>query len=120
MAWDNSIKTISTQTYEIVAGATNAQYVGIESNEVHVTVTYQTGGSLLMIGPGSGGTTLTAAQLAGYHSSLSYVQIRNNDLNHLDGPCGFYLAAIGGTSVASITKEYSNEPGVTLTFQNNG
>lgn len=112
MRSDQQADYLSTQTYYLVAGVTNAVYLPIQPGLLQTQLNFITGGSLLMIAGSTAGGTLTAAQLAAYHNSLSFAQVSNNSVHHIDGPAGFYIAAIGATVVAAVIREFSSPNGV--------
>lgn len=93
----DSIFSVGVTQIAVPVGATVAVFVQGQAGQNSMLYRNLTGGTLLNLGCGASGTTLTAAQLVSVGLSGGYVLTTAE--YSVDGPANFYLAAPGATQV---------------------
>lgn len=96
----DSIYSIGTTQIAVPVGNTVAVFIKGQAGQNSMLYRNLTGGTLLNLGSGASGTTLTAAQLVAVGLSGGYVLTTAE--YSVDGPASFYLAAPGATQVVCL------------------
>lgn len=89
---------VSPQVRYIPTGITTAVLMQPVAGEASSAIKYYSGGSLLVMQAPVGTTSPGASLVAGYSNLLYYVAATSEAINW-DGPCRYYLAAVGATVV---------------------
>src|SRR4051812_45642473 len=97
----NSIFGLGTTLIAVPPGATQAVLVTPVAGQIFTRIKYQSGGTLEIIGLGTAGATLTAAQLVS-NSGGHYLVGNTEAPITLTGAPAFYLSSLSATTVVMV------------------
>lgn len=93
---NDGVYGLGTTAITVGLGATLAVYVSEIAGENSILIKYGAGGTLWLIGTGASGATLALTDLAANFGS--HYLVGTSEALSFDGPCRFYLAAVGATT----------------------
>lgn len=98
MARETSTYGVNPSVVYVPPGITNAVLMTPVAGEASSSIKYYSGGSLLIMQAPVGTTSPGTSLVAGY-SSLQYYTTSTSEAVNFDGPCRYYLTALGATAV---------------------
>ena len=105
----DSVFALSTTLMIVTPAATAAIFMTPTAGQLGWQMTYQSGGTLWIVGAPAGSTLALGTSLAGTAlvGATMHYMVKTTEVLSLNGPCSFYLAALGATTMVNVMRQYS-------------